>query len=123
MIRKDDVASMKPGTAALIGGLFMVPFAAANAIVGNRIEPFFSFIRPDAHTSAREYVLLAVVLACLPVGAFIAVQPMLRGADGRRFHLANAAVALVLLALFVFLSVGLGADIYRCDVLQIPNCD
>jgi hypothetical protein len=121
---KEDVASMKPGARALIGGLFIVPFAAANAIVGNRIEPFFSFIRPGPHTSAFEYVLLAVVLACLPVGAFIAAQPMLKtGADGRRVHLANAAVALVMLALFVILSVGLGSDIYRCDVLQIPNCD
>jgi hypothetical protein len=118
------VQSMKPGAAALIGGLFMVPFAAANAIVGNRIEPFFSFIRPGPHTSAFEYVLLAVVLACLPVGAFVAAQPMLkRGADGKRVHLANAAVALVMLALFVILSFGLGSDIYRCDVLQIPNCD
>ena len=115
---------MKPGATALIGGLFIVPFGAANAIVGNRIEPFFSFIRPGPHTSTFEYVLLAVVLACLPVGAFIAAQPMLkRGADGRRVHLANAVVALVMLALFVILSVGLGSDIYRCDVLQIPNCD
>jgi hypothetical protein len=24
---------------------------------------------------------------------------------------------------FVVLSVGLGSDIYRCDVLGIPNCD
>ena len=118
------VQSTKPGAAALIGGLFMVPFAAANAIVGNRIEPFFSFIRPEGHTSAFEYVLLAVVLACLPVGAFVAAEPMLRRrTDGRRVHLVNLAVALALLVLFVILSIGLGSDIYRCDVLQIPNCD
>jgi len=116
---------MRPVAAAFTGGLFMVPFAAANAIVGNRIEPFFSFIRPGPHTSAFEYVLLAVILACLPVGAFIAARPMLkRGADGGwRVHLVNAVLALVMLALFVILSAGLGADIYRCDVLYIPNCD
>lgn len=115
---------MKPGVAALIGGLFTVPFAVANAIVGGRIEPFFSFIRPGPHTSAFEYGVLAAAVACLPLGAFIAARPMLKRASGRRrVHLLNAVVALVMLALFVILSVGLGTDIYRCDVLQIPNCD
>ena len=103
----------------------MVPFAAANTIVGNRIEPFFSFIRPGLHTSAFEYVILALVIACLPAGAFIAARPMLRrGPEGERHvHLVNAVVALIMLTLFVILSVGLGSDIYRCDVLEIPNCD
>jgi hypothetical protein len=35
----------------------------------------------------------------------------------------NGVVAALLLAAFAMLSVGLGSDIYRCDVLQIPNCD
>jgi len=111
--------------AALIGGLLMAPFVAANAIVGNRIEPFFSAIRPGLHTGTFEYVLLGLVLGCLPVGAFIAARPMLeRGADGRRrLYLLNTVVAAFMLVMFVMLAAGLGADIYRCDVLQIPNCD
>ncbi len=116
---------MNHKTAALIGGLFMAPFVVANALVGHRIEPFFSFIRPGPQTSPFEYVLLGLVLGCLPAGAFIAVRPLLaRGADGRRrFYLLNASVAAFLLVVFVLLAAGLGADIYRCDVLRIPNCD
>ena len=113
-----------PRTPALIGLLFILPFLVANAIVGNRIEPFFSLIRPGIHTSPREYVLLAIVLLLLPCGAFLALGPMLRkGADGtRRVYVVNGVVVALLLVVFAWLSIGLGSEIYRCDVLQIPNC-
>jgi hypothetical protein len=90
-----------------------------------RIEPFFSFIRPGPHTSPFEYLLLFAVLGSLPVGAAIAARPLFeRGADGkRRIYLLNVLLATFMLAAFVVLSVGLGAEIYRCDVLMIPNCD
>jgi hypothetical protein len=114
-----------PAVAAAVGALFAGPFLAANAIIGNRIEPFFSLIRPGIHTSAREYVLLAVVLVLIPIGAFVAARPMLqRGPDGRRrFYLLNAVLATLLSAAFVTLVAGLGSEIYRCDVLRVPNCD
>lgn len=117
--------SARPGTAALLGALCVVPFVLANAIVANSIEPFFSMIRPNAHTSAREYVLLAVVLLVMPVGAYVALRPsLLRSRDGkRRFLLLNAVVALLLVSGFVVVSIALGSEIYACDVLQIPNCD
>lgn len=110
---------------ALLGTLFAVPFLTMNAIVGTRAEPFFSLIRPGAQTSAREYVLLFVVLGLIPVGAFIAARPMFRRApDGRRrYFVLNATLAAILTAGFLAISIGLGADIYRCDVLGIPNCD
>ncbi len=112
-------------SAALIGGLFIVPLLAANLIVSRRIEPFFSFIRPGPHTSAFEYLLLGIVLACLPVGAFIAARPLCRrGANAKpSAYLINELLVAGMLALFVLLSTTLGAEIYRCDVLGIPNCD
>jgi len=114
-----------PKSAALVGFLFALPFVVMNTIVGSRIEPFYSLIRPDTHTSPFEYVLLAVVLLLLPVGAFIAVRPMFQnGVDGeRKFYLVNILLATILVTGFVALSIGLGSDIYRCDVLLIPNCD
>lgn len=114
-----------PRIAAATGALLAVPLLTANAIVGNRLEPLFSLIRPGPHTSGREYVLLFVVVFLLPVGAFIAARPMLRsGMTGRRrIYFLNGIVAALLLAAFAMLSIGLGSDIYRCDVLQIPNCD
>jgi len=120
---KSLISNPKP--AALAGFLFALPFLVMNTIVGSRIEPFYSLIRPDTHTSPFEYVLLAVVLLLLPVGAFIAVRPMFqKGVDGeRKFYPVNIILAAILVTGFVALSVGLGSDIYRCDVLLIPNCD
>jgi hypothetical protein len=61
----------------------------------------------------------------LPVGAYIALRPMLRrGADGqRRLYLANLLVGLALLAIFVLLVGALAEEVYRCDVLRLANCD
>jgi hypothetical protein len=114
-----------PRIAAATGALMAVPFLTANAIVGNRIEPFFSLIRPGPQTSGREYVLLFVVVFLLPVGAFIAARPMLRGemTERRKIYFLNGIIAALLLVAFAMLSIGLGSEIYRCDVLQIPNCD
>ncbi len=119
-----NIAS-NPKLAALVGFLLAWPFIVLNAIVGNQIEPFLSFIRPDSHTSALEYGLLAVVLSLLPLGAFIAVRPMfLKTKEGKRnVYIFNVALASFLLVGFVLITLGLGADIYQCDVLHIPNCD
>ena len=115
----------KPARAALSGALLLLPLVALNTIVANRIEPFLSLIRPRIHTSPREYVLLVMVLILMPVGAFLAARPMREiGANGkRRFYAVNAVLATLLCIMFVVLSVALGSDIYRCDVLRIPNCD
>ncbi|MBN8730969.1 MAG: hypothetical protein J0L64_10530 [Acidobacteria bacterium] len=114
-----------PTAAAVRGSLLLLPFVIANAIVANRIEPFFSLIRPGPHTSSREYALLAVVLLLIPLGAFVAALPLFaRDATGaRRFHPFNAVLAGCLLAVFFALAAGLGADIYRCDILGLTSCD
>lgn len=114
-----------PKSAALVGFLFALPFLTLNTIVGNRIEPFFSLIRPDTHTGRFEYVLLALVLLLIPIGGFIAARPMFqKGADGeRKFYLLNIILAAILITGGIALFVGLGSEIYRCDVLHIPNCD
>lgn len=111
--------------AALTGLVFALPFLVLNAIVGARVEPIFSVIRPGAHTGQLEYPLLALVLLLLPVGAVIALQPALRGGSGGRrwYPIANLLVAALLVAAFVAISFVLGQEIYRCDVLGIPNCD
>ena len=118
-------AAPRPTSDALIGVLLLLPFIAANAIVANRIEPFFSLIRPRAHTSAREYVMLAVLLLLILAGAIVAARPLFqREADGRRrFFAVNAVVAVLLAATFLVLTAALAADVIRCDVMRIPNCD
>jgi hypothetical protein len=119
------MTTTRPALAAATGSLFLVPFVAANAIVGSRIEPFFSIIRPGVHTGPREYVLLAVMLLLILVGAIVAARPMLRPTTSgeRRFYPINAVVAALLCLAFLTVALGLGSEIYRCDVLGIPNCD
>ena len=63
-----DAARMNHKAAAVIGGLFLAPFIATNAIVAHRIEPFFSFIRPGLQTSPFEYVLQGIIRYPLFVG-------------------------------------------------------
>jgi hypothetical protein len=49
---------------------------------------------------------------------------LLRGADGRRkFYVVNGVVSALLFVVFATLAIALGSEIYRCDLLQIPNCD
>ncbi len=114
-----------PRAAALLGAASLLPFLLCNAIVANQIDPFFSWIRPGPHTSPQEYILLAFVLLLLPAGAACALLPtVLVGVDGkRRFYYSNGAMAALLLLVFGVLSMTLGTEIYRCDVLKIPYCD
>lgn len=107
-----------PPIAALAGSALLVPLFVLNFTVANRVEPFFSAIRP----SPLEPVLLGVSLLLLPVGALVALRPVWRTA-GRPRHVANWLIAVVLLGLFAAISVGIGEEVYRCEVLQIPNCD
>ncbi|MBE0656851.1 MAG: hypothetical protein IH602_04120 [Bryobacteraceae bacterium] len=115
----------RPGVAALAGLSLLIPFLVTNAVVANRIEPFFSLIRPGLHTSAREYTVLAIVLLLMPAGALWAMLPSLgRDETGRRrFYLLNCAVAIVLFAIFTTIIFPLGGEIYACEYLQVPNCD
>ena len=108
-----DRLSNRPTAAALIGLLCVLPFAVLNAIVANRVEPFITLLRPDTHTSTREIVLFTFVLLMLPLGAFVALRPILRKyhAGKRRFFLMNCAAATLLLALFSVIAFALGSEI------------
>jgi hypothetical protein len=117
--------SVNPNLIALLGLTFSLPFLFLNAIIGNRIEPIFSFIRPDIHTSQLEYLLLLTSVSLLPIGGAIAIRPVFQKTAGsnQKIYLLNYASSLVLFILFALLVIGLGSDIYKCDILKIPNCD
>lgn len=120
MLKKSK--TLHPTLAAGIGFLFIFPFIVMNSIVGSRIEPFFSLLRPGIHTSTFEYILLFIVLFLIPIGAFISIRPMIY--DGKlKFYIVNGVVAAILLIVFMVLTGTLGSEIYRCEILQIPNCD
>jgi len=122
----NNLKTINPKLAALVGFLFVLPFLVMNTIVGSKIEPFYSFLRPQGPQPVGEYALLFTSLLLLPlIGAFVALRPMLqKGADGKRkLYLLNIIIATILLVFSITLFIGLGTEIYRCDVLHIPNCD
>ncbi len=118
-----------PKSAALIGFLLTLPFMLLNTIANNEIEPFFTFFKINTAGGFWDHpighIAVIVALLLLPFGAVISIRPMFqKGADGKRkFHLMNILLAVIMLALFVLISGALISEIYRCNVLQIPNCD
>ena len=111
--------------AALVALAFAVPFLLLNAVVANRLEPLFSALRPGPGAGPFEYPLLFGVLGLGLVGAVVALRTVVQKAsDGsRRYPILNIVVAVVMLVGFTFVTVGLGDEIYRCDILNQPFCD
>lgn len=110
---------------AFWGLSLLLPFIILNGIVSNRIEPFFSWIRPGLYTGHLEYIVLFGVILLIPLGVYIAIHPMLQRVEKgqQQYYLLNVLVAIALSLVFIFLVSALGPEIYRCDILHIPNCD
>lgn len=114
---------MSSTSAAFVGFLFALPFILTNFVISLRINPFYSFL--DTFPAVRNSSMFPLLLVLLfPMGAFIALQPMLKTSNGKRkFYFINSAVASIMLVVFILLFSALVGDAYRCDVLKIPNCD
>lgn len=109
---------------ALIGFAFVLPFVLANFIVSLRIEPFYGFL--GAFPAVRSSPIFPLLLLLLfPAGAIVSLYPMLsKGKDGRReISILNGILSALLLAIFMFIFIPLAKDMYKCQILQIPNCD
>jgi hypothetical protein len=122
-------ASMKskkinPNKAAIIGFLFTLPFIVTNFIVALRIEPIYSFLGSFPIIRNSPFFPLLLLLF-FPVGAYIATRPMLQKTPGakRKIYAINSILAVVVVAIFLILFYALSEELYRCEVLKIPNCD
>jgi hypothetical protein len=116
--------SVNPHGAAVTGALLAVPFIITNLIVSLRIEPFYALLETiPAVRNSPVFPLLLLFL--FPVGAFIAMRPMIqKETQGQRtFYPVNILIAVILLVTFFILFSALGNELYRCEVLKIPNCD
>ncbi len=110
--------------AAFAGFAFAIPFLALNTIVARPIRPLLALLRPDRHSTPIEYALLTTALLLLPVGAFVALGPVLRRQAPFRWPPpVNAVIAALLLGAFLLISSVLFDEIYRCELLAIPDCD
>jgi hypothetical protein len=110
--------------AAITALLLSLPFLLINAVVATRAEPVYGWLRGLETLTFGNYglgfFLLVALLLLWPVGAFVAVRPLFRE---RRWRIVNLALGAVLLVGFAYVGFALGEEIYRCDVLSIPNCD
>jgi hypothetical protein len=118
-----------PRSAALIGFLFALPFVSLNAIAVSKLEPFYTAFTGLGLDNISRFgaglIVFSSVFLLLPLGALIAIRPLLQGKTrgARGWAIVEVAVATALMALFVLVSVGLGEEMYRCAILQVPNCD
>lgn len=104
----------------LLSIAFALPFFLANAVVALQEEFFLSFLRPFGEiTNYEEFVVLALI-ALMGVGGVVALLPILKE---RRLYIVNAIVGVVFIAFTLFVGYSLGYDFYKCDIIQIPNCD
>lgn len=124
--------SHSPSLAALAGLLCTLPVILLNSIAGggpSRLRTFF-LIGGEGGFRGNPvgYLATAAALGLLLVGAWVALRPLRAsaGEPGRSrwaSWLVNGGVALLLVALFALITIALGVDIVRCDLLGIPNCD
>ena len=104
----------------LIGIALALPFFLANALVALQAEFFLSILRPSGVMTFYEQILVLVLMALVCVGGIVALLPI---AKNRRLYILNALVGLAFVTFSIFAGHGLAYDFYKCDILQIPNCE
>lgn len=109
----------------LFGFLAILPFFILNTLIATRYEPILSLLRPDGHTSIFEQVLLFSTLLLMLMGGIVALSPNVQMSEDGKRHLypLNIAIGAMLIIVAVVLIYAFGTEVYRCDVLGIPNCD
>jgi hypothetical protein len=118
-----------PNLALLIGFLMIVPFIMLNTIIANRVEPLYSFFKISSPVDfgGNPVGVFALIISLLLIlaGIGIIITPLLhKNTEGnRKFYPVNFTIASILFLGLALLLGGLAIEVYRCDILQIPNCD
>jgi hypothetical protein len=100
--------------------LSMLPFLVLNTIVSQQIQPILRWIRPTGHTSLIELVLLGLSLMWAGYGAMRIIQPMRMASP---WSVVRMISGLGLFALILMVTYAISDEIYRCDIIRVPNCD
>lgn len=89
-----------------------------------RVEPFYSLLG-SLEIVRKSPIFPLFLLLFFPVGAFISLSPMIHKSEKgkRKFYLFNSLIAVLIMIFFTVVFVALGEELYRCDILKIPNCD
>lgn len=106
--------------ALCLGIVFSLPFLFANVLVVMQAGFLLALLRPSGDSMNYEHLLVLALIALVGVGGIIALLPILRE---RRLYIVNAIVGVAFIVFAFFGGYGLGYDFYKCDIMQIPNCD
>ncbi len=115
--------------AALIAFLLALPMAILVLSIELDIEVIENVLKSiltndGDRPTALGFAYMAVGLLLLPVSLVVSLWPMRKKKDGKRpVYILNLVVAACVIALATPIVAGLAKDIYRCDILKIPNCD
>lgn len=111
--------------AAFIGFVFTFPFLILNKIANSQMEPYYSLIKTNGlMVNPFAYFLIAISLLLLPIGAVISILPIFQKTNERnKVYFINIILALSMLIFFVTISFGFISEIYKCEMLRVPNCD
>lgn len=115
--------------AALIGFLLALPMGILVLAIVLDME-FIETILKSMLTNdgdrptAFGFAYMAVSGLLLPIALGVSLWPMRKNKDGKRsVYVLNLVVAAIIVALMIPTWGGIAKDIYRCDILGIPNCD
>jgi hypothetical protein len=119
--------TMSPNAAALTSLLLALPMGLLLPAVVFDIEGLITSVLTDDGAQANPLglgVMLGALVA-LPVALAVSLTALLRrGADGRRrLSVVNLLLAAAVVTLMVPRWGGVAQELYRCEVLGIPNCD
>ena len=121
---------MSPKASACISFLLALPMGILLSAIVFEIQPIEMFLKSILTNDGSQpntfgFGVMIGSLLFLPVALAVSLWPMLlKRADGkRRYYMINLVVAAAVLALMVPTWGALAEEIYRCDVLHIPNCD
>lgn len=120
----------QPNRAAFISILLFLPFFLLNLMVSQDIEPIDSFFRSvisldGLRTNPLGHLVFLVCIMLIPVGSIIALRHAIQsGTDGKRqVHAVNLILGAITMLFFVMVAGALITEVYRCDMMLIPNCD
>jgi hypothetical protein len=116
---------MSKNKALLIGVALFMPMFLMNLFAVMDIPTFDNMFRHvfsvDGFTlNPYGTLTIFILLLLVPIGGVITLMPMFQQ---RKIFLLNLLVGLFMISVFAMFVYGMGHDMYKCDILKIPNCD
>ncbi|HWM12287.1 MAG TPA: hypothetical protein VNO82_23205 [Solirubrobacteraceae bacterium] len=111
---------------ALVGLLLFLPVGILFPAIWLDIAVVRDLLTADGdQPSALGLTVILGALLLLPVAFVVTLRPMLRSGLSRkpRAYAVNLLVCAVISIPMGATAVGIGAEIYRCEIRGVPNCD